>query len=79
MLWRFVAPYRLQMVGAAIALVIAAGCFLVIGQGLKRVIDLGFMRGDALALNHALFALLGVIVVDGERDLRAFLPGVLAR
>ena len=63
MLWRFVAPYRLQMVGAAIALVIAAGCFLVIGQGLKRVIDLGFMRGDALALNHALFALLGVIVV----------------
>jgi len=63
MLWRFVAPYRLQMVGAAIALVIAAGCFLVIGQGLKRVIDLGFMRGDASALNHALFALLGVIVV----------------
>jgi len=63
MLWRFVAPYRLQMVGAAMALVIAAGCFLVIGQGLKRVIDLGFMRGDASALNHALFALLGVIVV----------------
>jgi ATP-binding cassette, subfamily B, bacterial len=62
-LWRFVAPYRWQMVGAAIALVIAAGCFLVIGQGLKRVIDMGFARGDGAALNQALFALLGVIVV----------------
>ena len=45
-LWRFVAPYRWQMIGAAVALVIAAGCFLVIGQGLKRVIDMGFLRGD---------------------------------
>ena len=62
-LWRFVAPYRWQMVGAAVALVIAAGCFLVIGQGLKRVIDMGFARGDGAALNQALFALLGVIVV----------------
>jgi len=62
-LWRFVAPYRWHMIGAAVALVVAAGCFLVIGQGLKRVIDLGFARGDSAALNHALFALLGVIVV----------------
>jgi ATP-binding cassette subfamily B protein len=62
-LWRFVAPYRWQMIGAALALVLAAGCFLVIGQGLKHVIDMGFARGDSAALNHALFALLGVIVV----------------
>jgi len=62
-LWSFVAPYRMRIVVAAIALVIAAACFLVIGQGLKRVIDVGFARGDAAALNEALFALLGVIVV----------------
>src|SRR3954451_1678572 len=62
-LWRFVAPYRWQMIGAAVALVLAAGCFLVIGQGLKHVIDMGFLRGDSAALNHALIALLGVIVV----------------
>src|SRR5215813_13865924 len=62
-LWRFVAPYRWRMIGAAVALLVAAGSFLVIGQGLKRVIDMGFARGDAAALNHALFALLGVIVV----------------
>jgi ATP-binding cassette subfamily B protein len=62
-LWDFVAPYRARMAGAAIALVVAAGCFLVIGQGLKRVVDMGFGHGDASALNQALFALLGVIVV----------------
>jgi ATP-binding cassette subfamily B protein len=62
-LWSFVAPYRARIVVAAVALVIAAACFLVIGQGLKRVIDMGFARGDAAALNQALFALLGVIVV----------------
>src|SRR5215212_1688859 len=62
-LWHFVAPYRAPMIGAAVALVIAAGCFLVIGQGLKRVVDMGFLRGDSAALNQALFALLGVIVV----------------
>jgi ATP-binding cassette, subfamily B, bacterial len=61
--WSFVAPYRSRIVVAAIALVIAAACFLVIGQGLRRVIDMGFARGDAAALNQALFALLGVIVV----------------
>jgi ATP-binding cassette subfamily B protein len=63
LLWRFVAPYRARMIGAAVALVVAAACFLVIGQGLKRVIDMGFARGDSAALNQALFALLGVIVV----------------
>ena len=62
-LWQFVAPYRARIAGAAIALIVAAACFLVIGQGLKRVVDLGFGLGDASALNRALFALLGVIVV----------------
>ena len=59
----FVAPYRTKVIGAALVLIIAAGCFLVLGQGLKRVVDMGFARGDAAALNSALFALLGVIVV----------------
>ena len=62
-LWEFVSPYRVRMVGAAIALLVAATCFLIIGQGLKRVVDMGFAQGDATALNQALFALLGVIVV----------------
>jgi ATP-binding cassette subfamily B protein len=63
LLWRYVTPHRGRIVGASVALIVAASCFLVIGQGLKRVIDMGFAQGDASALNHALFALLGVIVV----------------
>lgn len=62
-LWPFVAPYRARIVLAAAALLVAAICFLVIGQGLRRVVDYGFARGDAAALNLALFSLLGVIVV----------------
>jgi ATP-binding cassette subfamily B protein len=46
-----------------VALLIAAGGFLVIGQGLKQVIDRGFAGGDPAALNHALFFMLAVIVV----------------
>ncbi len=63
LLWGFVRPYRPRIIVAVLALIVAASCFLVIGQGLKRVIDMGFARGDAAALNQALFALLGVIVV----------------
>ena len=51
------------MLGAAVALIVAAACLLVIGQGVKRVIDSGFAQGDPAALNRALFLLLAVIVV----------------
>ena len=60
---RFLAPYRRQLAIAMVALVVAAGCVLVLGQGLRRVIDRGFASGDAALLNSALVALLVVIVV----------------
>jgi len=59
----FLAPYRRQVAIAMVALVVAAGCVLVLGQGLRRVIDRGFSSGDAALLDAALIALLGVIVV----------------
>ncbi|MFH1605469.1 MAG: ABC transporter transmembrane domain-containing protein [Pseudomonadota bacterium] len=59
----FLAPYRRQVAIAAVALVVAASCVLVLGQGLRRVIDGGFASGDAALLDGALVALLGVIVV----------------
>jgi ATP-binding cassette subfamily B protein len=62
-LWGYLRPYRAKLLGAALALIVAAGCFLVMGQGLKRVIDSGFVQGDPAALNRALFALLAVVVV----------------
>ena len=63
MLWRFAMPYKARIAGFAAALFVAAGCFLVIGQGLKQVIDRGFAGGDPQALNHALFFLLAVVGV----------------
>lgn len=53
----------MRLAGFALALVVAAAGFLVIGQGLKVVIDRGFAGGDAQALNHALFFLLAVVAV----------------
>ena len=63
LLWRYVRPYRRRLALALVALVIAAGCFLVLGQGLRQVIDSGFTQRDPSALDRALFLLLGVIVV----------------
>ncbi|MGE3510169.1 MAG: ABC transporter transmembrane domain-containing protein [Vicinamibacterales bacterium] len=62
-LWQFVLPYRYRLVVAALALLVAAACFLVIGQGLKRVVDAGFNQGDAAALDTALVTLFGVIIL----------------
>ena len=59
----FLRPYRLAMVGAGLALTVAAGTVLVIGQGLRRLVDEGFAAGNAGLLNDALIGLLIVVVV----------------
>lgn len=56
-------PYRWRIAAALVALVVAASCFLLIGQGLKQVIDRGFSAGNPELLNYALLGLLGVILV----------------
>src|SRR5258706_5179451 len=60
---RFLWPYRARMAVAGTALVVAAGCVLVLGQGLKRVIDAGFSGANAASLDTALFALLAIVCV----------------
>jgi ATP-binding cassette, subfamily B, bacterial len=60
---RFLWPYRARMAVAGVALVVAAGCVLVLGQGLKRVVDAGFSGNDASSLDTALFALLAIVCV----------------
>ncbi len=62
-LLRFALPYRRRMIFFVLAMMVSAGCFLVIGQGLKQVVDRGFSGGDPAALNQGLFFLLAVIVV----------------
>jgi ATP-binding cassette subfamily B protein len=59
----FLHPYRRQVVAAAVALLVAAGAVLAVGQGLKGVIDRGFAAGNAAELDRTLALMLAVIVV----------------
>jgi len=72
LLWRYVRPYRGRLLAALVALVVAASCFLVIGQGLKQVIDAGFAQRDPAALDRALVLLLAVIVVMASATFARF-------
>jgi ATP-binding cassette subfamily B protein len=58
-LLRFLAPYRLRVAAALVALLVAAGCVLALGQGLRHAIDTGFSAADSAALDAAL----GVVLV----------------
>ena len=41
----FVRPYRLQVAGAMVALVVASGTVLALGSGLRMLVDQGFADG----------------------------------
>jgi ATP-binding cassette, subfamily B, bacterial len=60
---RFMLPYRARIAGALLALVMAAGCVLALGQGLKHVVDNGFGSGDPRLLDEALGAMIAVAAV----------------
>src|SRR5688572_11878135 len=62
-LGRFLVPYRWRIAAALAALVVAASCVLVLGQGLRYVVDAGFGSGDPRLLNAALAAVIGVSCV----------------
>ncbi len=59
----YLLPYRWQLLGAACALLVAAGTVLAMGTGLRFLIDDGFVVGDPALLNQAVVVLGGVIVV----------------
>ncbi|WP_397448954.1 ABC transporter transmembrane domain-containing protein [Pseudomonas sp. NA-150] len=59
---RFVAPYRWQAMGALLALIITAGITLSMGQGIKLMVDQGFLTQSPALLNRSIgFFLLLVI------------------
>ncbi|MBI1245955.1 MAG: ATP-binding cassette domain-containing protein [Alphaproteobacteria bacterium] len=59
----FLLPYRLRLVGAAIALTIAAGSVLGLGTALRWLVDAGFASGNSALLDRALWGLVGFIVL----------------
>ena len=62
-LYPFLKPYRLQIVGAFVSLTVAAATVLGIGQGMRVLVDHGFMAGEAGLLDRALLVMLGVIAL----------------
>ncbi|PNB75771.1 ABC transporter ATP-binding protein [Pseudomonas sp. GW456-E7] len=64
---RFIAPYRWQAFGALLALVVTAGITLSMGQGIRLLVDKGFMTQSPHLLNQSigLFMLLVVGLAIG--------------
>jgi ATP-binding cassette subfamily B protein len=62
-LGRYLKPYRWRVAATLLALVLAASSVLVLGVGLRYLIDGAFGGGRIAALDHALKAALIVIVV----------------
>ncbi|MCE8051356.1 ATP-binding cassette domain-containing protein [Halomonas daqingensis] len=66
-------PYRGRLAIAALALLVASGSVLLLGQGLRLVIDQGFLAADAARLNQTLGVMLAVVsVLAGASALRYY-------
>ena len=62
-LWRFVRPYPLQALGALLALSVAALMVLGFGFGLRKLVDEGFVAGNAALFDQAILVLLAAVLV----------------
>lgn len=52
--WQFVRPYRRQAMLALLALIVTAAITLSMGQGIRLLVDQGFMTGSAHQLNQTI-------------------------
>ncbi|WP_445157245.1 ABC transporter transmembrane domain-containing protein [Halomonas sp. E14] len=66
-------PYRGRLAIAATALLAASGSVLLLGQGLRLVIDQGFLAADATRLNQTLGVMLAIVsLLAGASALRYY-------
>ncbi|QXH37303.1 ABC transporter transmembrane domain-containing protein [Pseudomonas muyukensis] len=65
--WQFIRPYRRRALLALLALVVTAAITLSMGQGIRLLVDQGFMTGSAHQLNQTigLFLLLVMALAVG--------------
>jgi ATP-binding cassette subfamily B protein len=59
------APYKRRMAVALVAILVSAAMVLLIGEGLKRVIDAGFTSGNEAVLDATLATMAALIAVLG--------------
>ncbi len=64
---RFLAPYRAAVLGATLALILTAGVTLSVGQGLRLLIDQGFINGSPELLQRSIgvFAIMVLLLAAG--------------
>jgi ATP-binding cassette subfamily B protein len=62
-LYRFLRPYWRRILGASIALVISSATVLVLGQGLRYLVDAGLKASNTHFLDQAVGVLLATVVV----------------
>ncbi len=60
-IFSFILPYKFMVVSALLALLLTAAVNLSLGQGVKFVIDNGFIAGSETQLRTAIFGLMGLI------------------
>jgi ATP-binding cassette subfamily B protein len=58
----FIAPYRWQALGALLALIVTAGITLSMGQGIRLLVDQGFMTQSPHLLNESIGLFLLLVV-----------------
>jgi ATP-binding cassette, subfamily B, bacterial len=61
LLRHYLAPFKLKIAGALVALLFTSGAVLTLGVALRYMVDQGLSKGDAHLLNHALL-MMGVVV-----------------
>jgi ATP-binding cassette subfamily B protein len=62
-LFAFLGPYRLRLAGATVALGFSSASVLLLGQGVRRLVDQGLGAGDGRFLDRTVAALLVIVAV----------------
>jgi len=62
-IFSFIKPYKMMLALALVALLLTSAVSLSLGQGVKFVIDSGFIAGSAEQLQTAILVLIGLIVL----------------
>jgi ATP-binding cassette subfamily B protein len=62
-IFSFIKPYKMMLALALVALLLTSGVSLSLGQGVKFVIDSGFIAGSEEQLQTAILVLIGLIVL----------------
>ncbi len=62
-LWAVMAPYRLRVVGALLAMALATGAVMALGQGMKYLVDEGLVAGQTQHLDRGVLVLFAIATV----------------